>query len=122
MSLLLEALGLFMSKTLVYLTVQEAARRVPGMKRQQVFEEVRTPALGSDVTTVKVKGKWYPKGVAVDAVSGLVLTVDGLAGEDAEALKGWLQPVAEAVGAEILVTEDADAFKEMAVALGRRVR
>jgi len=49
----LEALGLFMSKTLVYYTVQEAARKVPGMRRERVMEGVRVPALGSDVTSVK---------------------------------------------------------------------
>lgn len=117
-SSLLEALGVYMSKTLVYLTVQKAGERVPGMKREQVFEGIRTPALGSDITTVKVKGEWYPIGVTVDPVRGLVLTVDGLKGEDAETLKEWLQPVVEAVGAEILVTDDADAFKEVADQLG----
>ncbi len=117
-SLLLEALGVFMSRTMVYYTVQRAGRNVPGMKREEVFEGVRTPALGSDVTSVKVKGKWYPIGVAVDAVGGIGLSVEGLSGEDAETLKGWLEPIAEAVGAELLVTDDADAFKEVADELG----
>ncbi len=117
-SLLLERLGLSMSKTMVYYTVQEAARKVPGMRRQTVMEGVRVSALGSDVTSVKVKGKWYPIGVAVDAVSGWVICVERLAGEDAQSLKEWLQPVAEAVGAEILVTDDADAFKQVADSLG----
>lgn len=117
-SLLLEALGVPMSKTLVYLTVQKASQRVPGMKRERVFGGIRTPALGSDVTSVKVKGKWYPIGLTVDPLSGWVLTVDGLEGEDAKTLQEWLQPVAEAVAAEILVTDDADAFKEVADGLG----
>jgi len=117
-SLLLESLGLFMSKTLVYNTVQEAARKIPGMRRGKIGERIRVSALGSDVTSVKVKGKWYPIGVAVDAVSGMVLCVEGLAGEDAQTLKEWLQPVAEAVGAELLITDDADAFKQVADDLG----
>lgn len=117
-SLVMEALGLGMSKTLVYNTVQEVARRVPGMKQAQVFEGIQTAAVGSDVTSVKVQGKWYPIGVAVDEQSGLVLTVDGLEGEDAETLKTWLQPLVEAVGAEVLVTDDADAFKTVADELG----
>lgn len=87
-SLMLEALGLCMSKTLVYLTVQRASERVPGMRRKQVFEGLRTPALGSDVTSVKVKGKWYPVGLTVDALSGLVLAVDGLGGGGCEDLAG----------------------------------
>jgi hypothetical protein len=88
------------------------------MRREKVFAGRRTPALGSDVTSVKVKGQGYPLGIAVDAVSGIVLSVDGLTGEDAATLKEWLQPVAEAVGAEILVSDDADAFKEVADELG----
>jgi transposase-like protein len=118
-SLALEALGVYMCKSRVYDAVQAAAERVPGMKRDQVFENVRTPALGGDLTSVKVKGQWYPLGLTVDDTSGLVLTVDGLSGEDADTLEEWMEPIAEAVGAEILVTDDADAFKTVADNLGR---
>jgi hypothetical protein len=118
-SLALDALGIYMCKSRVYDAVQAAAERVPGMKRDQVFERVRTPALGGDVTSVKVKGQWYPLGLTVDDTSGLVLTVEGLSGEDAATLEEWMGPIAEAVGAEILVTDDADAFKTVADNLGR---
>jgi hypothetical protein len=118
-SLALDALGIYMCKSRVYDAVQAAAERVPGMKRDQVFERVRTPALGGDLTSVKVKGQWYPLGLTVDDTSGLVLTVEGLSGEDAATLEEWMGPIAEAVGAEILVTDDADAFKTVADNLGR---
>ena len=118
-SLALDALGIYMCKSRVYDAVQAAAERVPGMKRDQVFEHVRTPALGGDLTSVKVKGQWYPLGLTVDDTSGLVLTVEGLSGEDAVTLEEWMGPIAEAVGAEILVTDDADAFKTVADNLGR---
>jgi transposase-like protein len=117
-SLALEALGTYLSKTTIYEAVQAAAERVPGMKRQEVFAGLCTPAMGSDVTSVKVNGQWLPVGLTVDDTSGLVLTVDDLDGEDAETLKEWLAPVAEAVEAEILVTDDADAFKTVADELG----
>jgi len=117
-SLALEALGVYMCKSRVYDTVQSAAERVPGMKRDQVFEGIRTPAVGGDLTSVKVNGEWFPLGLTVDDTSGLVLTVDGLPGEDATTLEEWLEPIAEAVGAEILVTDDADAFKTVADDLG----
>ncbi len=80
---MLQALGVVMSKTMVYYTVQEAAERVPGMSRRRLLEGIRTAAIGGDVTSVKVKGRWYPIGLVVDAVSGMVLCVDGLSGEDA---------------------------------------
>lgn len=49
-SLALEALGVYLCKSRVYEVVQAVAQRVPGLRQEQVFERVRTPALGSDVT------------------------------------------------------------------------
>lgn len=101
-SLALEALGVYLCKSRVYDTVQAVAERVPGLKREQVFEGLKTPALGADLTSVKVNGHWLTLGLTVDDVSGLVLTIDDLSGEDAETLREWLDPIAKAVEAEIL--------------------
>jgi transposase-like protein len=122
-SLVLEALEAYMSKTSVYEAVQAAAERVPGLKRREVFAGVQTPAMGGDVTSVKCQGEWLPVGLTVDDTTGLVLTVDDLPGEDAEALEAWLAPIAQAVEADLLVTDDADAFKVVAddLALGHQV-
>ena len=117
-SVALEALGVYMCKTSIYEAVQAAAEQVPGMNRQEVFAGVRTPALGGDLTSVKCHGEWLPLGLAVDDTTGLVLTVDALSAEDADTLKEWLDPVAEAVEAELLVSDDADAFKSVAEDLG----
>lgn len=113
-SLALEALGVYMCKTSVYDAVQAAAERVPGMERGAVFGGMRTPALGGDVTTVRCAGEWLPLGLSVDDTTGLVLTVDGLPGEDTESLRAWLRPIAESVGAQVLISDDADAFKQVA--------
>jgi transposase-like protein len=117
-SLALEALGVYMCKTSVYEAVQAAAQKVPGMKRHEVFAGVQTPALGGDLTSVKCNGEWLPLGLAVDDTTGLVLTVDALSAEDAETVKEWLDPVVEAVDAQLLVSDDADAFKAVANDLG----
>jgi hypothetical protein len=117
-SLTLEALGAYMCKSRVYDAVQAAGERVPGLRQGKVFEGIRTPALGSDVTSVKCNGRWLQIGLSVDDISGLVLTVDGLSGEDTETLQAWLGPIAAAVEAEVLVTDDADAFKGVARNLG----
>jgi len=117
-SILLEALGVYLCKSRVYDAVQAAAQRVPGLKRHTVFEAVRTSVLGGDVTSVKCNGHWLPLGLTVDDLTGLVLTVDELSGEDAQTLQDWLAPIAEQVGAELLVTDDADAFKTVAEELG----
>jgi transposase-like protein len=112
--LVLEALGLWIGKTTVYEAVQAVAERVPGMKRTNLFQDYRTPALGADLTSVKCKGKWLPLGVTVDAITGLTLSIDKLSGEDAQTLKEWLAPIIETVDARVLVTDDADALKTAA--------
>jgi transposase-like protein len=117
-SLALAALGVPLCKSRVYDRVQELAARVPGLRREGVFNDVRTPALGGDVTYVKCRGQWLPLGLTVDETNGLVLTVDRLSGEDTAVLKDWLTPIAEAVGAQLLVSDDADAFKQVAEDLG----
>jgi len=117
-SLALEALGVYMCKSRVYDAVQAVAERVPGLKRAQVFAGLKTPALGADLTSVKVNGQWLTLGLTVDDISGLVLTIDDLPGEDTETLKEWMEPIAEAVGAQIVVTDDADAFKTVTDELG----
>ena len=117
-SLTLEALGCYMCKSRVYDAVQAAAERVPGLRREAVFGDVRTPALGGDVTSVRCNGRWLPLGLAVDDVTGTVLSIDALTGEDAETLKAWLEPIATAVGAELLVSDDADSFKGVSDELG----
>jgi transposase-like protein len=113
-SLALEALGVYMSKTSVYEAVQAAAEKVPGLKQNEVLAGVQTPALGGDLTSVKCNGEWMPLGLTVDDTTGLVLTVDELSAEDAETLKEWLEPIVKAVDAELLVSDDADAFKTVA--------
>ena len=83
-SLALEGLGISLCKSRVYDAVQEAASRVPGLSRDQVFADVKTPALGGDLTSVKCKGEWLPLGVTVDPISGLALTIDALTAEDTQ--------------------------------------
>ena len=112
--MVLAALGVWLSKATVYRSVQATAERVPGMKREQFLESYRTKALGADVTSVKCKGKWLPIGITVDALTGLVLTIDQLSGEEAHSLQEWVAPIAESVEARVLVSDDADAFKIVA--------
>jgi len=54
----------------------------------------------------------------VDALTGLVLTIDELTAEDAQALQAWIEPIAESVGTEVLMTDDADGFKAVADEVG----
>jgi len=113
-SIMMDALGVFLSKTSVYRSVQSAGEAIPGMKRSEIVSGYRTRAVGADLTYVKCKGKWLPIGVIVDPINGMVLSIDHLNGEDAQTLQKWIEPIAEVVGAHTLVTDDADAFKQAA--------
>lgn len=112
-ALVLTALGHTLSKSAVSYAVQAAGERVPGLRR----EAVRGPAvaaLGADLTSVKCQGHWLRLGVSVDAVGGLALTVDVLENGETATLTAWIGEVAALVGAEVLVSDDADAFKPAA--------
>jgi transposase-like protein len=113
-AIMTEALGVFYSKTSVYQAVQAAAKAVPGLKRSQIANGYRSLAMGGDLTYVRCNGKWLPLGVIVDPIQGLVLSIDQLAGEDAQTLQEWIAPIADQVGAQVLVSDDADAFKQAA--------
>jgi len=113
-ALMLEALGVYLSKSSVYRAVQTTAEAVPGMKRIEILNGYQTRALGADLTSVKCKGRWLPIGVVVDPINGFVLSIDHLDGEDAQTLQEWIEPIADQVGAHTLVTDDADAFKQAA--------
>jgi hypothetical protein len=118
-ALVLEALGVGIGKSSVYRAVQAAAEKVPGMKQQKLLDGYQTEAVGADVTSVRCKGKWLPIGISVDAITGMTLSIDRLPGEEAEQLKAWLEPILDAVDADVLVSDDADAFKIVSDETGR---
>lgn len=118
-AIVLSALGIGIGKTSVYRAVQAVAKKVPGMKRERLLDGYRTGAVGADITSVRCNGKWLPLGISVDAVSGLTLSIDALPSEEAEEIKAWLEPILEAVDADVLVSDDADAFKKVSDETGR---
>src|SRR5215212_2183388 len=117
-ALALEALGVPLAKSTIYEAVQAAAAGLPDLRQDAVFAGLRTPALGADLTSVLCHGEWLTLGLTVDAVSGLTLTIDVLDGADAATIQDWLAPIVAAVGAEVLVTDDADSMKAAADGLG----
>lgn len=117
----LAALGFPLSKVAVDNAVQAAGAAVPGRRRDAVARGGgRVVGLGADLTSVRGKGRWLAVGVGVDAVAGLALTVDLLPTGEAATLEAWVEQLAAAVGAEVLVTDDADGFKPTADAAGLR--
>lgn len=111
----LGALGWFLSKTTVYRDVQAAGEKARQLRanwlRQQ---EGKVRFVGADPTRVRRAGEDVIVALAVDAQHGPVLEIVLLDNEQAETLRGWLQPLLEHVGAEVLVSDDADGFKAVA--------
>ena len=117
--IVLNCLGMGIGKTSVYRAVQAVAKQVPGLKREKLLGGYKTKAIGADVTSVRCNGEWVTIGIVVDAVNGMVLSIDALPGEDAEQLKDWLKPIMEVVDADVVVSDDADAFKKVCDETGR---
>ena len=117
--LVLGSLGVAIGKSSVYRAVQMVAQKVPGMKREKLLEGNPTKAIGADVTSVRCGEEWIAIGIVVDAVNGMVLSIDQLPGEDAEQLKAWLGPIMDVLDADVLVTDDADGFKKVSDETGR---
>lgn len=117
--IVLNSLGMGIGKTSVFRAVQAVAKQVPGLKREKLLDGYQTKAVGADVTSVRCNGKWVTVGIAVDAVNGMVLSIDELPGEDAEQLQAWLEPILDAVDADVVVSDDADAFKQVSDQTGR---
>lgn len=101
-----------------YRAVQAAGKALPGMKRTKIVGGYRTRAIGADLTYVKCKGKWLALGVIVDPINGMVLSIDHLSGEDAQALQAWIEPIADYVGAHTLVSDDTDASSKPPIKVG----
>jgi transposase-like protein len=117
--IVLSSLGMGIGKTSVFRAVQAIAKQVPGMRSEKLLSGYKTKAVGADVTSVRCNGKWVTIGIAVDATNGLVLSIDELPGEDAELLKAWLKPILDAVDADVVVSDDADALKIVSDEAGR---
>jgi len=111
-SLALNAIGCPLSKVAVYNAVQAAGAAITGLRRTAIGRGGgRIRALGVDLTSVRCHGEWVTLGVSVDPVSGIVLSIDVLAESDAATISEWVGEVAAAIGAEVLVSDDADVFK-----------
>src|SRR3954468_4243424 len=111
----LRALGWPLSKVAVYYAVQEAGAAVTGLRREAVARGGgRIVALGADLTSVRCRGQWLTVGISVDAVTGTVLSLDLLPNGEASTLSAWVAELAAVLGAELLVSDDADGFKTAA--------
>lgn len=110
---LLGALGAEISKMSVWRDAQEAGE---ALRKKRPAGRVRI--LGADETVFSVKGKEVVVGFVVDGRSGKTLGFEVLFEGDGGAFRRWLEPYAEELRAEVLVSDDNDSYGVAAAELG----
>jgi transposase-like protein len=106
--------ALFLSKTTVYRNVQASGQKTRHLRRAWLQPGRRIQVIGADLTRLQCQGESLVIGVVVDDLQGIELSVDILDDETAQTQVAWLRQIAELVGADVLVTDDADALKIVA--------
>jgi len=112
------ALGCGVSKTTVYDNVQEAGEKARKRQRRTVKQGGKRAVIGADGTYVKIKGEQVGIEVVVDDESGELLGLDILVSENSEEVLDIIRDVAEDVEADVIVSDDHGAYKEVATELG----
>jgi len=103
-SAILSAFPVALSHTSVWWDVQTLASQL----RARLPKQVRV--LGVDGCYPKVKGQEQPTVIAVDLGTGQPLALAAIDEQDWRAVKKWLEPLVEAWGVEVLVTDDLKEF------------
>ncbi len=116
---LLEALQYPLSKTAIYENVQAAGQRAIQLRKQwRNQQKGQIKVLGMDFTHVKCKGADQIVAVATAILTGEPLDLEIVQAESTLHAERWIRDIARTVGAEILVTDDADGLKTVADDLG----
>ncbi len=116
---LLESLDCFVSKATVYENVQAAGSQAIQLRQQWLQQQAgKVQVLSADFTHVKCAGQDRIVAVATAVLTGQPITFDLLATETAFHMERWIRNLAQTLGAEVLVTDDADGLKNVAEALG----
>jgi hypothetical protein len=116
---LLEALNPPVCKTSVYHNVQAAGAQAIQLRTSWLTQQaLKVQVLGIDCTHVKRWGQDTIVAVATSILSGAALAFDSVDDESAQRVTTWIRALAESVGAEVLLTDDADALKTVANAWG----
>lgn len=108
-----------LGKSTVQRNVQQAGRKSrhwQEMRRKSLKGKVKI--VGVDGTHVRCRGKDTIVGVMTEMLSGEELCLEILEGEDSASLGRWLKELMEEVGFEVLISDDADAYKNVADELG----
>jgi transposase-like protein len=109
---LMESLLQPLCKGTVYYNVQAAGQQARHLREQWLKQQVgKIKVIGIDFTHVKCHGQDQIVAVATAVLTGQALTFDLLEAETALRTEQWIRDLARILGAEILVTDDADGLK-----------
>ncbi len=116
---LLEALLHPVGKTTVYTHVQAAGNKVRHLRKAwRTSQRGQIKVLGIDFTHVKCARQDQIVAVASAVLSGEPIDLELLEAEASVRVLKWIREIAEEIGAELLVTDDADGLKTVADELG----
>jgi transposase-like protein len=111
----LSALGFYLDHTSVYRNVQAAGEQAQRIRETWLCQTAgKVSVVGGDLTYLACRGERVTVAVAIDAQAGVMLDIEIVDNEETETLQRWLDPLLKLVGAEVLITDDQDAFKTIA--------
>jgi transposase-like protein len=114
----LESLGWFIGKSTVYANVQAAGAQAIQLRRHWLKAQAgQVPVLSADFTHVKCQGEDHIVAVATAVLTGQPVSFEILTSEQSGHIERWLRKFAKTLGAEVLITDDADGLKNVAEAL-----
>jgi transposase-like protein len=116
---LCEALLHPVCKTTVYHHVQAAGKQVRQLRKAWRTQHAgKIKVLGIDFTHVQCAGQDQIVAVATSILTGEPIDIELLEAEASVRVLKWIREMAEEIGAEIVVSDDADALKTVADELG----
>lgn len=116
---LLESLLQPVSKTTVYNHVQAAGKRVRQLRKAWRKRQAgQIQVLGIDFTHIDCQGEDQIVAVATAILTGQAIDIELIEAEASVRILQWIREMADEIGAEVVVTDDADALKSVADELG----
>jgi transposase-like protein len=111
----LTAVGFYLDHTSIYRNVQAAGQQAKRIRETWLHQIAgKVSVAGGDLTYLSCRGERVAVAVAIDVQAGVMLDIELADNEETETLQGWLDPLLKLIGAEVLITDDQDAFKTIA--------
>jgi len=115
---ILAGLACPLGRTTVYANLQQAGTVARRRLRERLKGHVQVRVVAVDGTHVKRQGHDTVLLQALDAQTGLTLEIIVVPGEDERTIRRYVERLARLTGCQVLVSDDADAYKAAADAVG----